>query len=105
MCASGKQAEHTNCISRIDGLVENLVVDDHDGVGSEDRIVWALLGDGQSLFARQALGAVFCFFSGERVFVDVRGLNFKGNVGIAKKFLTSRGGGGENEHEITLNVG
>ena len=81
-----------------DGLAENLAVDDDDGVGAKHDILRTLSRDRQRLLARQSLGAVFCRFSRQRIFGNVRRLDFESDAGVAQQFLTARRSGGEHEH-------
>ena len=77
-----------------EGFVENLAVNHDDGVSAQNGFVEVLVRDCLSFFAGQAFCADFCRLVWERVFVDVRGLDFEGDVGVAEEFLATRRGGG-----------
>jgi hypothetical protein len=94
MCASGQQAQHPGCVGGVDGLDQNLIVDYYDGVCAEHGVVGMLLGNGLGLLAGQAFGVLFGRFVRKRIFIDLGGVDFKGDVRVAEEFPAARGGGG-----------
>jgi hypothetical protein len=88
MLASGKQVQHARGVCSVGGLAEKLVIilatNDNHGVGSEHTIMRTLTCNCERLLACQAFGTILCGFSGQRIFLDVRGLHFESDACVAQ---------------------
>ena len=105
MCASGEQTQHARRIRFVDGLVENFMIADDDGVRSEDEqgiidcvAMVVRAENGVGLFARQPLDEMDGIFAGARLFGDRDELDLEGEASLSEQFAASWGCGGKDEH-------
>ena len=104
MRSPGQQPQHARSVVRCQGLAENLVANNNYRVRTEDGVVRAVPRNGQCLFAREPFSTVLRGFSRQRIFRNLRRLDFEGNPRVAKEFLSSRRGGSEHEHAAIVSA-
>src|SRR5262245_29257557 len=97
MLTPGKHAQHTPCILRVTRLAQNFIIDQNNGVGAKNEPACESSSNGLCFFLCQAAGILQRRLARKALFIDVRGLTFKSNTGLAQQILASRGSGSENQ--------
>lgn len=89
MVPAAEQVQHASGVGVIDRLPQNLVVDDHHGVGAKDHVVLRHV-DGLGLGDRQTADQLFRRLARLHRFVDVCGLDDRVDANGCEKILASR---------------
>src|ERR1700690_225272 len=98
MSSSGKQPQHAQRVCLVSWFTENLAVDNHYRVCTQDELFGVLAKRSLGLLSRQAFRAIARILSCQRYFRNVGGPDRKWNARVAQQFLAARRGGSEHQH-------
>jgi hypothetical protein len=95
-----QQPQHAGSIGSVARLAENVPVDHHDRVRSQNAVRGPAAGHRKRFFPRQPLGTIARQLALANSFLDISSLHNKRNPRVAQKFLPAWRRGSENNHAI-----